>query len=177
MKFYISAAILCLAINCTAATIEGWVVAISDGDTITLVDHRYKQNKVRLTGIDAPEKGQPFGRSSKESLSNLIFGKFVIVETNRQDRYRRNLGKVLVDGVDANLEQINRGMAWHYKAYAREQPAIDRDAYSDAESASRAAKRGLWADAAPVPPWEYRRGVSKPQKNHTQIVFSTKAAF
>lgn len=80
------------------------------------------------------------------------------VETDKQDRYRRNIGKVLVDGLDANLEQINRGMAWHYKAYAREQSAVDREAYSNAEKASKAARRGLWADAAPVPPWEYRHG-------------------
>ncbi len=158
MKSYISAAILVLALTCTAATIEGRVVGVADGDTITLLDPSHKQYKVRLSGIDAPEKSQPFGQRSKESLSSLVFGKPVAVETDKQDRYRRNIGKVLVDGLDANLEQINRGMAWHYKAYAREQPSVDREAYSNAEKASKAARRGLWADAAPVPPWEYRHG-------------------
>lgn len=74
-----------------------------------------------------------------------MFAKTVTVDTDKRDKYRRNVGKVLVGGVDANLEQVKRGMAWHYKAYVREQSAIDRKAYSDAENESKAAKRGLWA--------------------------------
>lgn len=161
MNTYLSAAILLLALNCTAATIEGRVVGVLDGDTITLLDQHHKQFRIRLSGIDAPEKKQPFGQRSKESLSSLVFGKPVSVETSKQDLYGRCLGKVLVNGQDANLEQLNRGMAWHYKAYSRSQSLIDRDGYADAENSARAARRGLWAESAPVPPWEYRHSVLK----------------
>lgn len=164
MKFYISAAVLCLVINCTAATIDGKVVGVTDGDTITVLDAAKVRHKIRLSGIDAPENKQQFGNRSKESLSDMVFAKTVTVETDKRDRYQRNVGKVLVDGVDANLEQIKRGMAWHYKAYEREQPAADRQAYSYSEDAAKAARRGLWADAEPVPPWEYRHAFPKSQK-------------
>lgn len=156
MKFTIVAALLLAALTCGAATIDGKVVGVSDGDTITVLDANNAQHKIRLSGIDAPEKKQPFGQRSKESLSDLVYDKAVAVETNKRDKYKRNVGKVLVDGLDANLEQIRRGMAWHYKAYEREQPAIDRKVYADAETEAKAARRGLWADAEPVPPWDFR---------------------
>ena len=112
MKSTIAAGLLLAALACTAATIEGRVVA--DGDTITVLDDNKVQHKIRLAGIDAPEKKQPFGQRSKQSLSDLVFDKAVTVETNKRDKYRREVGKVLVGGVDANLEQVKRGMAWHY---------------------------------------------------------------
>ena len=148
--------LLLAALTCNAATFEGRVVGVSDGDTITVLDSTNTQHKVRLSGIDAPEKKQAFGQRSKESLSDLVFDKPVTVDTDKQDRYGRKVGKVLVNGQDANLEQIRRGMAWHYKAYEREQPAIDRRAYSDAEDGAKDARRGFWADAEPVPPWDFR---------------------
>jgi endonuclease YncB( thermonuclease family) len=105
--------------------------------------------------IDAPEKKQPFGQRSKQSLSDLVFAKTVTVETNKRDKYKRSVGKVLMDGVDANLVQVQRGFAWHYKAYEREQPAIDRKVYApDAENEARAVRRGLWAEVEPMPPWK-----------------------
>lgn len=133
--------------------------AAADGDTITVLDDSNTQHKIRLEGIDAPEKKQPFGQRSKESLSDLVFSKTVSVETGKTDRYGREVGKVLIDDTDANLLQVQRGFAWHYKAYEREQPATDRKAYADAdaENETKAAHRGLWKDATPVPPWEYRR--------------------
>lgn len=79
------------------------------------------------------------------------------VETDKQDRYGRDVGKVLVNGDDANLAQVQRGLAWHYKAYEREQSANDRKLYNFAEYEAKTAKRGLWVDPAPVPPWEFRR--------------------
>jgi len=144
------------SLTCNAATIEGRVVGVSDGDTITVLDSTNTQHKVRLSGIDAPEKKQPFGQRSKESLSDLVFDKPVTVDTDKQDRYGRKVGKVLVDGQDANLEQVKRGFAWHYKAYEREQPSIDRKVYAGAETEAKAARLGLWADTEPVPPWEFR---------------------
>ncbi len=139
-----------------AATLEGRVVKLSDGDTITVLDRENVQHKIRLTGIDAPEKKQAFGTRSRENLSKLVFGKPVIVEWVKLDRYRRVLGKVLVSGIDANLEQVRGGFAWHYKQYEKEQSIRDRVAYAEAEQLARSERRGLWRDSNPVPPWEFR---------------------
>lgn len=140
----------------SAENVKGRVVAIADGDTITVLGATTTQHKTRLAGIDAPEKSQAFGQRSKDSLSDLVFNREVEVETSKRDRYGREVGKVLVNGIDANLEQIRRGMAWHYKAYQNEQSAEDREAYARAEEAARRATVGLWADAEPVPPWMFR---------------------
>jgi endonuclease YncB( thermonuclease family) len=156
MKLPIAAVILLAALSCNAATIYGKVVGVADGDTITVLDADNTQHKIRLSGIDAPEKKQAFGQRSKQSLSDLVFSKTVAVETTKRDRYGREIGKVIVNGVDANLVQVQRGFAWHYKAYEREQPAIDRKVYANAENEARAARRGLWADVEPVPPWDFR---------------------
>lgn len=147
---------LLLALATHAETITGRVVAIADGDTITVLDAAKTQHKIRLAGIDAPEKAQAFGQRSKESLSDLVFDQAVTVETTKRDRYGRSVGTVLVDGLDANLEQIKRGMAWHYKAYEREQSPQERQDYAKAEEVARGARVGLWKDAQPVPPWDFR---------------------
>ena len=86
----------------------------------------------------------------------MVFGKTVTVDTGKTDRYGREVGKVLVDGVDANLEQLKKGLAWHYKAYEREQTPSGRRNYAAAEKDAAAARLGLWQDAEPVPPWEWR---------------------
>ena len=138
------------------ADITGHVVGVSDGDTITVLDADKVQHKIRLTGIDAPEKKQAFGNRSKQGLSDMLFNKIVTVETDKRDRYGRELGKVLAGSKDVNLEQVRTGMAWHYKAYERTQSAADRQAYADAENEAKDAKRGLWVDADPIPPWEWR---------------------
>ena len=150
-------AALLLATSAHAATITGTVVSVADCDTVTVLDATKTQHKIRLTGIDAPEKAQPFGRRSKSSLSDLVYLKQVNVETDKKDRYGRNLGKVLINGKDANLTQIEHGMAWWYRAYKKDQSANDRRLYEAAEVSAKAKKVGLWADAKPVPPWEYRR--------------------
>jgi endonuclease YncB( thermonuclease family) len=159
-------ALVCLlvALACTAhaETITGRVVGVADGDTITVLDGDKVQHKIRLAGIDAPEKKQAFGQRSKESLSDLAFDKTVDVETSKRDRYGRQIGKVLVNGRDANLVQIERGMAWFYRQYQREQSSNDQRLYEAAEDAAKAAKRGLWRDADPVPPWEFRHNKRKP---------------
>jgi endonuclease YncB( thermonuclease family) len=147
---------LALSFSVSAETFTGRVVAVADGDTLTVLDASKNQHKIRLAGIDAPEKKQAFGNRSKESLSNLAFGKPVTIETEKLDRYGREVGKVLVNGKDVNLVQVERGMAWHYKAYEREQSANDRMIYAAAELSAREAKRGLWRDTEPVAPWEFR---------------------
>jgi len=157
MRSVLATLLLALACNANAETITGRVVGVADGDTITVLDARQVQHKIRLAGIDAPEKKQPFGNRSKESLSQLAFGKTVDVETSKRDRYGRQIGKVLVNGQDVNLLQVERGMAWFYRQYQREQSPNDRGLYEAAEDAAKANKRGLWQDSAPVAPWEFRR--------------------
>lgn len=141
----------------TAEVLHGEVTGVTDGDTITLLNSQKQQHKIRLGGIDAPEKAQPFGRRSMQSLSELVFGRTVSVEVNKRDRYGRLVGRVLVDGLDANLEQVRRGLAWHYKTYQEEQPLLDRLLYIRTEREAQEGRRGLWEDARPVPPWEWRR--------------------
>jgi endonuclease YncB( thermonuclease family) len=155
-------AILLLALACTtnAETVTGRVVGVADGDTITVLDGDKVQHKIRLAGIDAPEKKQPFGNRSKESLSELTY-KTVTVETDKRDKYGRQVGKVLVNGQDVNLVQVERGMAWFYRQYQREQSPNDRRLYEAAEDAAKADRRGLWHDAGPVPPWEFRHTKTK----------------
>jgi endonuclease YncB( thermonuclease family) len=135
-----------------AETISGQVVGVSDGDTITVLDAGKKQTRVRLAQIDAPEKRQDFGVASKDALSGLVYGKPVTVEVETTDRYGRTVGKVLVGGIDANLEQVKKGMAWVYRQYAKDQT------YFAAEGAAKAAKLGLWSRPDAVPPWEFRHG-------------------
>lgn len=148
----------------TAETIQGKVVRVADGDTITVLDQAKTQHKIRLSGIDAPEKGMSFGQKSKQHLSDLVAGHVVTVETTKIDRYKRNVGKVLVDGQDANLAQVEAGFAWHYKAYQREQSPADRMSYSLAEERAREAKKGLWLDREPVPPWDWRKAKASYQR-------------
>lgn len=138
-------------------TIRGKVVAITDGDTITVLDAQRVQHKIRLAGIDAPEKKQAFGQRAKQHISALVFSRIVDVEAEKKDRYKRTVGKVMVDGKDVNLAMVVAGLAWHYKQYEREQSASDRLLYSSAESESRQARRGLWRDTDPMAPWDWRK--------------------
>lgn len=139
-----------------AGLLVGTVVGVVDGDTITVLDDQRIQHKIRLAGIDAPEKAQAFGQQSKEALSALVFGHRVKIEKGKRDRYGRTVGKVIIDGSDANLSMVVAGMAWHYKKYQGEQSQSDRHLYADAEREAREASRGLWQDAAPTAPWDWR---------------------
>lgn len=146
----------------SASELQGRVVGVSDGDTITVLDAKNRQHKVRLAGIDAPEKSQAFGQASKKNLSELVFGEAVVVEWQKLDRYGRVVGKVSLEGFDVCLEQIRKGMAWHYKKYAGDQSAGDRQTYAAVEAEAREARLGLWIYESPEPPWDYRhRGRSK----------------
>lgn len=156
LKVVISLAFLCLGSICNAESFTGKVVGITDGDTITVLDNENSIQKVRLAGIDAPEHDQAFGRRSKQSLGDLIFGKVVAVETKKLDRYKRHVGKILLDGQDINLEQVRRGMAWFYRQYERELTGTDRQIYDQAETEARDTRKGLWSDRNPVPPWVFR---------------------
>ena len=148
---------LLLSFNLQAATLQGKVVNVADGDTLTVLDDNKTQHKIRLQGIDAPEKAQAFGQKSKQSLNQLVHSKIVTVEFQKKDKYGRTVGKVILNGTDVCLEQIKLGMAWHYKQYQSEQPKEDRDIYAQAELTARTQAVGLWKDKSPTSPWEFRR--------------------
>jgi endonuclease YncB( thermonuclease family) len=142
---------LLLAANAAwGETFNGKVVRVADGDTLTLLIDR-KQIKVRLNEIDAPESKQAFGQRSKQSLSELCAGQQATVRSSGRDKYDRVLGRVECGGVDANAEQVRRGMAWVYDRYV-----TDRSLYALQDDA-RAAHLGLWADKTPTAPWVWRK--------------------
>ena len=149
-----------------AAALEGRVIHIADGDTLTVLDARHQSHKIRLAGIDAPERGQPFGKRSAEALGRLTANRTVTVDGGKTDRYQRRIGIVRVvpagcpdcpPGIDVGLALIAAGLAWHYRAYEREQSVADRAQYQAAEAGARDRQDGLWADHAPTPPWDWRR--------------------
>lgn len=149
------------------ADIKGRVVAVTDGDTIKVLDANNVEHKVRLTGIDAPERGQPFGTVSRDNLASMVAGKEVLVESTKKDRYGRTLGKIWVQPsdcptcgktLDANLAQVTAGTAWWYRYYAKEQSPEDRGRYESAEDEAKSKKWGLWADPNPINPYEWRKG-------------------
>ena len=148
LSAFLLAAGLMLALNAHAFT--GRVIAVADGDTITVL-RGTTQVKVRLTEIDAPEKKQAFGNRSTQSLSDLCFGKTAVLDEKGKDRYGRTLARVTCEGTDANAEQVNRGLAWAYTRYLTD-PQI-RVIGEDA----RTSRRGLWQDEKPVPPWDWRK--------------------
>jgi endonuclease YncB( thermonuclease family) len=157
--------LLALAGQASAAELFGKVVAIADGDTVTVLDESFQQHKIRLSGIDAPERRQSYGERAKQHLFALAYHKAVRVVWMKRDRYRRIVGRVFVGDCgrfgcryaqDAGLEQIKAGLAWHYKQYVRDQSPAERAAYAAFELQARKHREGLWQEAAPVPPWEFR---------------------
>lgn len=143
-----------LILSCAIAPgeeLRGKVVKITDGDTLTVLDADKVQHKIRLEGIDAPEKGQAFGTKSRESLGEKVTEKEVLIVWEKKDRYGRILGDVYRDGRHINQEMVEEGMAWHFKQYSKAKEL------ADAEIAARKAERGLWKDPEPIPPWEFRK--------------------
>lgn len=148
--------LLLLPIIGQAEIFSGKVVRVLDGDTAEVLDSTNTPHRIRLAGIDAPEKAQPFGSKAKQKLLDLVGGQAVDVEWSKTDRYGRTIGKLICNGQDANLAMVQAGLAWWYRQYASEQTPADRDLYAAAEDAARAAGRGLWDDPAPVAPWDWR---------------------
>lgn len=139
-----------------ATLIEGRIVGVHDGDTVTLLDADHRQHRIRLDGIDAPESGQSFGRMSKQHLAELMAGREALAECSKLDRYGREVCRVLVGSVDVGLAQIRAGMAWYFRRYANELAVERQQQYADVETQAKAERRGLWADAERMPPWEWR---------------------
>lgn len=140
----------------SAELFTGIVSSVYDGDTITVhTDSGVK--RLRLAGIDAPELTQPFGIESRDVLRNLILNQPVTVDTMKQDRYGRSVGKVLLNGEDVNLKQVSVGLAWVYTEYIKELLQEGQVLYRAAEKAANDARIGLWIDLEPVAPWNHGR--------------------
>ena len=135
----------------------GRVVGVTDGDTVTVLDAQKKQHRIRLVGIDAPESKQAFGQKSKDLLAQWVYGQEVRIEHTKTDRYKRILGKVWIEDRDINLAMVESGMAWYYKQFSRDLSPSDRALYEKAETSARQQRLGLWADAHPQAPWDFRR--------------------
>ena len=156
---------LSLAACATAAeNIDGRIIGVSDGDTITLLlvsGTTKTPRKIRISGIDAPEKAQAFGGVAKDAMSQMAYGSDATAECRTVDRYGRSICLVRVKGIDVGLRMIELGLAWHYKKNANMQPREESASHGMLENVSRAGKRGLWRDldmaAPPVPPWDWRR--------------------
>jgi endonuclease YncB( thermonuclease family) len=159
--------LLSVSVSHSATSIlEGIVVKIAAGDMITVLDSDKVLHRVRIAGIDAPEKNQPFGNASGKRLGELVARNEVRVEFDKHDRYGRIVGKVRVTPIDCpacdktldvGLAQITTGMAWWYRKYANEQSPEDQGRYEFAEQEAKAKKAGLWQDKNPTPLWEFRK--------------------
>ena len=145
--------------NNVQLVIEGKVINVHDGDTVTVLDQNDKKFHIRLQGIDAPELKQEFGSVSQQNLSRLVLDKQVTIVWNKVDKYRRTVGTIMLDGQDMNIEQVKAGLAWHFKKYADEQEPQDRISYAAAEQQARTAKLGLWQDPNPTAPGDWRQEV------------------
>lgn len=146
---YIIACLLSLTLYSPALadTIQGKVIKVADGDTVTIIDNQVNKRRIRLMGIYAPEKNQPYGDASTQRLGELVSGRIVTIEYQKRDRYKRIIEKILVDPpgeifcmaldcvnkIDTGIEQIKRGLAWHYKKYQGEQSENHRKTYGGAE--------------------------------------------
>lgn len=130
---------------------EGRCVKVYDGDTIEVMAGGLTSQRIRLHAIDTPEKGQPFSNVARKRTRELAEGKRVRVEVRDQDRYDRLVARVYIDGSDLSEQLITEGLAWHYTRYSSEL------ALGKAQREARKARRGLWQDPDPEPPWEFRR--------------------
>ena len=141
--------LLALIYLTAADTLTGKVVKIADGDTVTILVGG-TQVRIRLFGIDAPERGQDFSRNSSEALAGLVFGKEVRVIVHDKDRYGRTVGDIYIGDLLVNEKMVKDGWAWNYARYSKSKH------YAEFEREAREAKRGLWAGRTPIPPWDYR---------------------
>ncbi|MFV8369621.1 thermonuclease family protein [Flavobacterium sp. LB2R40] len=142
------------------------VIGIIDGDTYDISKNN-KSERIRIDGIDAPEKGMPFYKVSKKHLSNLIYSKYIRIEFEKKDRYGRWVAKGYIDDSDISEEMIKAGMAWHFKKYS------DNEILSNLEIKARNLKLGLWQETTPVEPWEVRKlhknGISTKERFEKKI--------
>jgi endonuclease YncB( thermonuclease family) len=151
-----------------AETLDGYIVSISDGDTLTLLVGR-QQHRIRIAGIDAPEHFQSYGSRSRANLSRYAYGQNAKAECYKKDIYGRDVCKVWVKpfgcsscgkSLDVGLAQVSEGMAWWDRNHVNEQSEEDSGRYQSAETMAKLRRFGLWRDTNPVPPWVWRHGLS-----------------
>lgn len=152
---------ICVSWTIFAGSITGKVVSVSDGDTITILAISKKTHKIRFEHIDTPEKSQAYGQAAKKHLSSIVFGKTVEAKVKTTDRYGRSIATIFLEDKNINLEMVKAGYAWHYKKYSKD------IIFAAEEVISRKAKKGLWQDSNPVPPWEFRRTGRKSKETNT----------
>lgn len=152
LRFIVLLLTLSFTWNSHAADFSGQVIRILDGDTIEVL-HNQHPKRIRLSGIDCPEKGQAFGTRAKQAVSELVFGKEVTIQTHGHDKYKRIIADVfLPDGTNVNQELVKEGWCWWYRKYAPGNMALE-----GLEREARESRLGLWVDSNPVPPWEWRK--------------------
>ena len=150
-KLFITLIFIIIPVLCSAQRFSVKVVGISDGDTFTAINSDNLQLKIRIYGIDAPEKKQAYGNKSKEYLSSLIFGKNITIDVQSQDGWGRYIAYVYTpEGKDVSLLMLQAGMAWHFVKYD------NTSSYELAENIARGSQRGLWSDKNPTAPWDFR---------------------
>ena len=151
-RWAVSGALVLLTASTVFADFSGRVIAILDGDTIEVL-HRQRPERIRLHGIDCPEKGQAYGKQAKQAASALVFGKDVTIQTFGKDKYRRTIaGVILADGTNVNHALVKDGWCWWYRKYAPGNTELEV-----LEKSAREVRKGLWADPRPTPPWIYRK--------------------
>jgi endonuclease YncB( thermonuclease family) len=155
-RLAVSLVLLLASAGLHAETLTGKVIRIADGDTVTILDRDHRQFRIRVAGIDAPERKQPYYEVSKQNLARLAFGRTVTVDWRKHDRYGRIVGNIRVAGEDVGLAQVRAGLAWWYRDYARDQTPEDRKLYEAAELGARHSRAGLWQEANPVEPKRVR---------------------
>lgn len=153
-----------LAESAAKPALQGHIVRVSDGDSVTLLSESGTL-RVRLAGIDAPESRMPYGREAKAHLAAMVLGKEVQAIVHKKDRYGRTIATLMLNTKDVNLAMLQAGMAWHYKQYEREQTASAAAAYAQSETKARTQGVGLWQLEMPIPPWEWRHIRTNATKN------------
>lgn len=177
VRFGLFALLICSVTPALAQTIAGQVVAIADGDTLTLLTESKQQIKIRLAEIDSPESRQPYGQKAKQALANLTFRKQVVADIQSVDRYGRSIARISVDGVDVNRALVESGAAWVYRAYSQDKSLLR------VEANARNARRGLWAlpEIERVAPWDWRRGtkssIAQPYAGNPVLIAATASQF
>jgi len=142
-------------------SLTGRIVRVADGDTVTLLDESKQQHRIRLANIDAPETGkgkerpgQPYSQQAREALATMVAGKHLTAQCYEKDHYGRSICVLPYGNSSANREMVAQGMAWAYAAargrYLRDKSLLD------VERAARGARQGIWQEANPTPPWEWR---------------------
>lgn len=148
--------ILFFPIPTLAGVLTGYITRVIDGDTVVVQDVSRAQYEIQLSGIDAPELNQPYGEASKDRLSDTLTGRFVVINYNQRGPNGRIVGKILFNSQDVNFEQVKAGLAWYTRDDTADLSEADRREYALVEVEARKARRGLWLDETPQPPWLFR---------------------